>query len=311
MVDTTQVEKVKELVEKAQSILVLTHEHPTADGVGSALALYLGLVNLGKKVTVACPDPITVGLSSFVGANKFLVDLPKKNFVISLDYVEGSIEKVSYNIEDSRFNLIIEPRPGFEPYTQDKVHFTYAGNDAGLVFVIDSIHLGGLKKLYEEHKEVYAGKSVVNIDRHPNNAQFGQVNIVDATAASTAELVAQVLSELGVELTPDMATNLLNAVFGATNAFQNPRVSAGAFELVAVCLRAGGKRFTPGTDRLGEGPSGRQPRVMAQPSAVQPSVNKQVTLPPDVEENEEPGPDQTQAPADWLKPKIFKSSNVE
>ena len=105
--------KSRELIEKSQDILIVTHEHPTADSIGSSLSLMLGLISLGKKVTVVCPDQVTVELSNFIGVNKIVSDVSKQNFTISLDYVEGSIEKVSYNIEGEKFNLVIEPRPGF------------------------------------------------------------------------------------------------------------------------------------------------------------------------------------------------------
>ena len=296
--------KVKELVDKAQSILVATHEHPTFDSIGSALALSLGLTSLGKKATVACPDPVTVAHSSFVGVNKVLSDVEKKNFIISLDYVDGSIEKVSYNIEGEKFNLVIEPRPGFETFSQDKVHYSYAGTNADLIFTVDTIHLGGLKKLYDSDKELYANKPVVNVDRHPNNAHYGQINVVDATVTSTAEVVARVLSYLGVRLTEDIATNLLNALYGATNTFQNPNVSAGAFELAAACMKAGGKKFSAPMAPTEELPqmeyvAPQMPKFEVQKSPVQP--------PKPAASPQEGG---AQAPADWLKPKIFKSSNL-
>lgn len=288
---SSEVTKVKNLLDKTQEVLIVTHENPTFDSIGSSLALYLGLTSLGKKVTVACPDPITVELSNFVGVNKVVSDIGQKNFVISLDYVDGSIERVSYNIEGHKFNLIIEHRPGFEPFSPDKIHYSYAGAYADLIFAIDTIHLGGLKKLYETDKDLFTATPVVNIDRHPNNAQFGQVNLVDPGASSTAELVAQVLSAVGVALMQDIATNFLNAVFAATNAFQSPQVTPAAFELVAACLKAGGRRF--GKPSIQE----ERPKVEGLVEAVPAEVKK-----PKEEKLKE-------TPADWLKPKIFKSSS--
>ncbi|MBI5620087.1 DHH family phosphoesterase, partial [Candidatus Gottesmanbacteria bacterium] len=235
--------KTKDLLDKAQDILIVTHEHPTHDSMGSVLALYLGLAGLGKRVTVACPDPVTVELSGYVGANKVVTELANKNFVISLDYVDGSIEKVSYNIEGSKFNLVIEPRAGFESFSEDKVHFSHSGVSADVIIAVDTIHLGGLKKLYEENKGLFAGKPIINVDRHPNNAKYGTVNITDSQASSTAELVGHLLSDLGVALTADIATNLINALYAATNSFQAPSVTAGAFQLAAASLKAGAKRF--------------------------------------------------------------------
>lgn len=275
--------QVKGLVEQAKSVLVVTHENPTADSVGSTLAAYLGLMGMGKIVTVACPSPMTVALSGFVGVNKFASELGKKNFVISLDYVDGSIEKVSYNIEGDKFHLVIEPRPGHE-FSEDKAHFSHQGTAADLIIAIDTIHLGGLAHLYETEKELFAGKSIINIDRHGNNSRYGTVNIIDPAASSTAELVAQILSGVGVKLTVDIANNLLNAMYAATDNFTAQNLTAAAFDVAAVCARAGAKKFVPATTAA--------PAPAPAPTPM--------TLPPIVQK----------APEDWLKPKIFKSTSV-
>ncbi len=287
---TGDITKVKELLDKANEILIVTHEHSTFDSIGSSLALYLGLESLGKKVSIVCPDAMTVELSSFIGVNKFAADLSRKNFIISLDYEEGSIEKVSYNIEGNKFNLVIEPRAGHTAFSEDKVHYSNGGTTADLIFAVDTIHPGGLKKVFEENKQLFSAKTLVNIDRHPNNALYGQINIVDPDVSSTAEVVSQFLSGIGVRLTADIATNVLNALYSATNAFQSPHVGAQAFELAAACLKAGGKRFW-------------KPVASEEIPAVE-----SVTSP--IVEAPKPVAKPTETPPDWLKPKIYKSSNL-
>lgn len=295
---TADITKVKELLDKATNVVIATHEHPSFDSIGSALTLSIGLASLGKKVTVVCPDAMTVELSSFIGVQKVQKEIANKNFVISLDYVDGSIEKVSYNIENDKFNLVIEPRAGFDGFSEDKVHYTHGGASADLIITVDTLHLGGLKKVYDDNKDLFTNKQIVNIDRHPNNAKFGTINLIDSTASSTVEIVSMLLSHIGVALTQDIATNVVNALYGATNNFQNPNVSVQSFELAAACLKAGGKRFAksaPPTPSE-EVPSGEAvkdaspaPVVEAKPAGQSPLGG---------------------APPDWLKPKIFKSSNL-
>lgn len=290
--------KVKELIDGAKSILVVTHENPSADSVGSTLAAYLGLIGLGKIVTVACPSAMTVALSSFVGVNKFVSELGKKNFVISLDYVDGSIEKVSYNIEGDKFHLVIEPRPNHE-FDEKKVHYSNQGTAADLIIAIDTIDLGGLKNLYETEKDLFASKSIINIDRHAANTNFGTVNVVDPAASSISEIVAQILSGIGVKLTIDIANNLINAIYESTSNFTSPTISAAAFDVAAVCSRAGAKKFVVST-LIGEEVQGGESVGEPQSFGVHPMVVPQAmpsVIPP-------------KAPEDWLKPKIFKSTSI-
>lgn len=50
------IDNIKEEIAKAKDIVILTHECPDGDAVGSALAMYLALRKLGKKVDVVIPE---------------------------------------------------------------------------------------------------------------------------------------------------------------------------------------------------------------------------------------------------------------
>lgn len=313
--------KAKEMVTAAKEVVIVTHGKPTLDSMGGSLALSLGLASLGKKASVICPDPVTVGLSSFIGVDKVSKEFGKKNFVVSLDYEDGSIEKVSYNIEGKKFNLVVEHRPGYEPFSADKVQYAYQGVGADLIISVDTLSLAELGQVYQANKDLFSGKSIINIDFHKDNVNYGQINLVDPGASSSSELVAEFLATLGVKLTTDIATNLLNAIYDATNNFQSANVTSMAFEVASVCVKAGAKRFGVGGPAVAAPlPSQVADTVVMQPvQPSQPVVPAQsVTTPPvvpappvmDTRADSSVGPvgKPTPPPAEWLKPKIFKSS---
>lgn len=320
--------KAKEMVGTSKEIVVVTHAAPTMDSMGGALSLMLGLISLGKKATVVCPDPMTVKVSSFVGVDKVVRDFGKKNFVISLDYEDGSIEKVSYNIEGKKFNLVVEHRPGFELFSADKVQYAYQGVSADLIISVDTLSLADLGTVYTQQKNTFDTKPIINVDFHKDNSNYGVLNLVDPGASSTTELVAELLATLGVKLTTDIATNLLNAIYEATNNFQNANVTSMAFEVASVCLKAGAKRFgiAAPTTRPVEEPKvfvGNQPIPVSsapQPSAptvsLEPSTTIQATNTHEPQQQAAPTVHQEDVkkpmtpPSDWLKPKIFKSSSL-
>ncbi len=61
------------------SILILTHENPDGDALGSAMALYLFLKKKGKDVTVGCKDRIPHFLD-FIPHSEEVVSLPDGRF---------------------------------------------------------------------------------------------------------------------------------------------------------------------------------------------------------------------------------------
>ena len=54
------IDNIKEEIQKAEDVVILTHESPDGDAVGSALAMYLTLKKLGKTVDVIIPEYATV-----------------------------------------------------------------------------------------------------------------------------------------------------------------------------------------------------------------------------------------------------------
>ena len=46
------IDKIKDEIYNAENIIILTHEMPDGDAIGSSLAMYNGLKSLGKNVDV-------------------------------------------------------------------------------------------------------------------------------------------------------------------------------------------------------------------------------------------------------------------
>lgn len=80
---------------------------------------------------------------------------------------------------------------------------------------------------------------ILNIDHHVTNTHFGQVNLVDATATSTAEILQYLLPQLGVTIGPSLAQGLLTGLVTDTLGFRTDGVSAKTLEAAGELIRAG------------------------------------------------------------------------
>ena len=79
----------------------------------------------------------------------------------------------------------------------------------------------------------------VNVDHHHDNTRFGDVNLVVEDASSTAEVLADVFAELGLEPTPAIAEALYTAVVTDTGRFQYSNTTPKALRLAATLVEAG------------------------------------------------------------------------
>jgi bifunctional oligoribonuclease and PAP phosphatase NrnA len=80
---------------------------------------------------------------------------------------------------------------------------------------------------------------VVNVDHHHDNTNFGSVNLVVADASSTGEIVRDLVAELGLELTPELAEAIYTALVTDTGRFQYANTTPKALRLAAELVEAG------------------------------------------------------------------------
>ena len=80
---------------------------------------------------------------------------------------------------------------------------------------------------------------VLNVDHHHDNTRFGGVDCVVSTASSTGEIVRDLLAELKVELTPQIAEPLFVALCTDTGRFSYSNTSPKALRLAAELVEAG------------------------------------------------------------------------
>ena len=80
---------------------------------------------------------------------------------------------------------------------------------------------------------------ILNIDHHHDNTRFGTVNLVDPSASCTAEIVYELLRELGGELTTKIADALYLALITDTGRFMYENTSSRSHRLAADLIEAG------------------------------------------------------------------------
>jgi phosphoesterase RecJ-like protein len=83
------------------------------------------------------------------------------------------------------------------------------------------------------------GGFIINIDHHVGNTMFGAVNWFDLSAAACGEMVFDLVRELGVPLTHDIAVHVYVAILTDTGSFHYSHITPRTFEISRLCVEAG------------------------------------------------------------------------
>lgn len=193
MISREMLDVISGKIKNAKVSLVLSHQNPDGDTLGSMLALGEVLQTLGHKVDRVISDPVPEVYRFLPFSN--LVKIPddsslgkKYDMAFSLDC--GSVKRLG------------------------KAEILWSGSDTR-----------------------------VNIDHHVSNERFGDINCIEADAASTGQVVYWVAKGLNVQITPEVATLFYTTLLTDTGCFSNSHTNAES-------LRWGAELIDLGADHL-------------------------------------------------------------
>lgn len=79
-------------------------------------------------------------------------------------------------------------------------------------------------------------RRIINIDHHPDNTYYGDLNLVDPSASSVGEMFFRIFSFLGIGITREMAINLYVAIYTDTGGFKFKNTTSVTHSVVAKLL---------------------------------------------------------------------------
>ena len=173
-------------INKAETILVLAHENPDGDAIGSSVAFCLALQNMGKKAEVLMNE-----------------------YPANFSFLPG--------IEN------IKKEPSVERYD--------------MAIVVDC---PDINRVYSEYIPYFEkAKVTAEFDHHSKNSMFADYNIVNHVSPACAQILVSSFQYLNIEITKDIATNLLTGIITDTGGFKNSGITEETFEFAGWALTKG------------------------------------------------------------------------
>jgi phosphoesterase RecJ-like protein len=180
--------QVLDEIRAADKFILVTHEHPDGDALGSLVAMHGVLAELGKdSVMFMCAD----------------------EFPLPHEYRFFQLEAMVSTVPDD--------------VAERTVVFLDCGN-------IDRTPADILKR-EDAH--------ILNVDHHHDNTRFGTVNHVVPTASCTAEIIWDLMGELGVPPTRTVADALYVGLVTDTGKFMYENTGPQAHVMAAELIGAG------------------------------------------------------------------------
>lgn len=88
---------------------------------------------------------------------------------------------------------------------------------------------------------IESGLPTLNVDHHPDNALYGNVNVVQPEKSAVAEVVYDMFRHFGWRITTDIATCLLTGIFTDTGSFMHSNTKSSTLTAAAELMRRGAR----------------------------------------------------------------------
>lgn len=115
---------------------------------------------------------------------------------------------------------------------------------ADLTILVDTASLNRIGQIHTDHAEALSQRPMIVIDHHITNDGIAAVNLIKPSAASTCELIYELLEALAVEISPELATCLQIGIVTDTQSFQTTATKPGSLHASAALLAAGADNNT-------------------------------------------------------------------
>jgi bifunctional oligoribonuclease and PAP phosphatase NrnA len=226
-------QQIFEQIKKAKNILITFSADWNGDNLGSALAFYLFLKKIGKKVEIISSKAedgsvaeargkIFSFLPGFAEIKRIVRELNK--FVISLNLTNAKIKGVKYRLEASEAKFIITPLSG--NFSAEDIKVETESSKYDLIIILDTPDMESLGRLFAENTQFFYATPIINIDHHSANEEYGQINLVQINAVATAEIIYSLFESYEENLfDADIATCLLAGIISKTKNFKTSNIT--------------------------------------------------------------------------------------
>lgn len=235
-------QQVFELIKKSRQILIIFKKDWTGDAVSSALSLFEFFKKMDRRADIICQDFKPANAMAYLPLSLVQNRLDNlQKFVVSVDIGKTGLGEFEYNETDNRLNVFITPKTG--QLTKDDITTAVSGFKYDLIFLINTPDLEALGEAYSQHADFFYTVPKINIDHSSHNEYYGNINLVNIAAASSAEIVYDLITEFDDKLLDDnIATYILSGIISATKNFKTFEVTPKILNLAGVLIDRGARR---------------------------------------------------------------------
>jgi nanoRNase/pAp phosphatase (c-di-AMP/oligoRNAs hydrolase) len=238
----TNFKKFHKLINSSNKILIVVPPAPNYDILASSFVLHSILSKEKKAVTILSNNLDTIKNNlTFLKQPKqevFIETLDgSRDFLLIFNTEHSKILDIKIEKEEKETTIRLTPEKGII----DPRDFSLAPADFNydLAIILGAPSLESLGDIYQKNTDLFFEVPKININNDSENEDYGQINIVDLTASSIAEILSELLfEEFSTSINKETAQMLLTGIISATDSFQKATTTPQSMLLASKLAKA-------------------------------------------------------------------------
>ena len=151
-------------------------------------------------------------------------------------FILKKLNKKAIILNQDRLPKIYDFLPG-----SDKVHYLEDNcinpKSIDVVIALDCSNIKRIGRTYEIFEDI---KTIINIDHHKSNENYGSINYVDCSTSSVGEIIYELIKSIDIDLLDEkISTCLFTAIMTDTGSFRYSNISSKTFGVASHLTRHG------------------------------------------------------------------------
>lgn len=236
-------QQIKKLIENSRHILVVFDAEKEIDNICAALAWKIFLEKQGKQVDAAGENFSTPQNLKFIKETKDIKPSisHSQKFTIKLDISEVKIDTLSYDIKGDTLSIHINPSQGI--ITKNELRTAQSNFKYDLIISLGARDLESLGDIFFNNTDLFYRLPIINIDTHPGNEHYGQINAVSLSRSCGCEHSFQIMRGIDETLLDaKTAEILLTGLISRTKSFRSGGITPETLNIAGHLIGMGADR---------------------------------------------------------------------
>ncbi len=224
--------KAISLIRNSAKILLVGSQNWQLDDMAGLLGLE-SLLSESKEVTAVSPEKVSKKLS-FLKNHAIVQKTLQDGKGVAITIYNADENGLNYEIVDGKLHIFVTDEDG--KISRDLVSVEDYVGKFDLIVTIGVDALEDCGEIFAKNTALFSNTTVLNISNNPANEMFGNVNLINASASSVSEIIANLVME-DETLQKSLKKNAINAFFAgisaSTDNFLSAKTSSRSLSLAA------------------------------------------------------------------------------